>query len=61
MTLKEIRQQIRKLKAEMRAKGIRRISMMNGGHSSESMRLNERMFYLETLLQKALSPSPEQA
>jgi len=39
----------------MKAGGIRRISMMNGGHSRESMRLNERMFMLETRLKVALN------
>ena len=46
--LQDINRQIRDTRAEMKAKGIKRLSMMNGGHSSDSMRLNERMFALET-------------
>jgi len=50
---KEIREEIRALKAHMRAKGIRRLSFMNGGHTMESMRANERMFALECELKRA--------
>lgn len=52
---KEIRKAIQECRAEMRAKGIKRLSMMNGGHSPESYRLNARMFELETYL-KRLAP-----
>lgn len=48
MTTNELTTEIRKTRAEMKAKGIRRISFMNGGHSQESYRLNARMFQLET-------------
>lgn len=52
-TVKEIRAEIRALRADMKARGIRRLSMMNGGHTMESMRANERMFALETELRHA--------
>lgn len=48
----ELRRQLRAVKAEMKAKGIKRMSMMNGGHSPESMRLNEECFRLETLIKR---------
>ena len=46
--LKQIQADIRATRAEMKAKGIRRSSCFNGGHSPESYRLNSRMFELET-------------
>jgi len=49
MTDAELAKEIRETRAEMKAKGIRRSSMMNGGHSPESYRLNARMFELETV------------
>lgn len=53
MTEKEIRAEIRAIRADMKARGIRRSSFMNGGHSPESYRLNARLFELETLLKRA--------
>lgn len=50
MTEKEIRKAIRDTRAEMKSRGIRRISCFNGGHSPESYRLNAEMFRLETIL-----------
>jgi hypothetical protein len=47
-----LHQAIRECRAEMKAKGIKRISCFNGGHSSESYRLNARMFQLETELKR---------
>jgi hypothetical protein len=52
---RSLRAQIRDTRAEMKAKGIRRISFMNGGHTPESYRLNAEMFRLETLLKEAKS------
>ncbi len=54
----EIRRAIRECRAEMKAKGIRRLSCFNGGHSSESYRLNSRMFELETYLKRATKGQP---
>lgn len=53
MTSKEIRDEIRATRQEMKAKGIRRISCMNGGLSGEVYSLNARMFRLETELSDA--------
>ena len=53
MNATEIRKAIREVKAEMKAKGIKRLSCFNGGHSPDSYRLNARLFELETLLKKA--------
>jgi hypothetical protein len=46
--LQQINTQIREVRAEMKQRGIRRVSFMNGGHTPESYRLNRRMFELET-------------
>lgn len=48
MTLKEINLAIRETRAEMKSKGIRRISCFNGGLSGEAYRLNARMYELVT-------------
>lgn len=53
MSVSEIRQAIREVRAEMKSKGIKRSSCFNGGHSAESYRLNARMFELETRLKAA--------
>lgn len=45
--IKRVMEQIRDTRAEMKAKSIPRLSMMNGGHTFESLRLNEKMFALE--------------
>jgi len=42
--------ELRELKADMKARGIPRRSMMNGGHTTESMRANAQCFALETQL-----------
>jgi hypothetical protein len=54
MSSKQIRAEIRETRKEMKAKGIRRISCMNGGLSGEVYSLNARMFRLETELDSAL-------
>jgi hypothetical protein len=53
MDVKSIRSEIRQIKVEMKAKGIRRSSCFNGGHSPESYRLNAEMFRLSLLLDDA--------
>jgi hypothetical protein len=50
MNEKEIRREIRELRADMKAKGLRIISFMNGGQSLEQMRANERLFELKLRL-----------
>lgn len=50
-----IRDEMREIRAEMKAKGIRRISCFNGGHTPDSYRLNARLFELKTRLQQELS------
>jgi hypothetical protein len=54
MTKKEIRKTIREIKREMKELGLRRISFMNGGLTSEEQRYNERLFKLSCDLEKAL-------
>lgn len=49
---KEIRAELREIRAEMKRLHIRRVSCFNGGHSPESYRLNARMFALETALKR---------
>ena len=58
MTAKEIRREIRALKAYMKAKGVKRSSFMNGGHSVESYRCNAHLFELETQLKAAGKEAP---
>ena len=53
MNKQDIRKAIRETRAEMKAKGIKRVSCFNGGHSPESYRLNARLFELETKLRSA--------
>lgn len=53
MTSTEIKQAISATRKEMKAKGIRRISCMNGGLLGEVYSLNARMFRLETELKDA--------
>jgi hypothetical protein len=53
MDTAEIRRQIREVRAEMKAKGIKRSSCFNGGHSPDSYRLNAEMFRLESALRDA--------
>lgn len=53
MAVKEIKAEIRATRAEMRSKGIKRVSCFNGGLSGEVYSLNARMFKLETELEDA--------
>lgn len=48
-------QQIKAVRAEMKAAGVKRSSFMNGGHSPESYRLNARMFELETVVKRVVA------
>lgn len=52
-------QELRNVKQEMKAKGIKRSSMMNGGHSPESMRYNETCFRLETIIKRVTPSIPD--
>ena len=51
----EIRREIRRLKDDMKARGLPIRAMMNGGHTMESMRANERLFDLKLRLEDALA------
>lgn len=48
--VKAIREEIRKIKAVMKQRGIRRMSCFNGGHTNESYDFNARLFKLESYL-----------
>jgi hypothetical protein len=50
----QIRRIIKELKQDMKSRGLPIRSMMNGGHSMESMRANERLFDLKIRLDQAL-------
>lgn len=62
-TIQRIRAEIRATRAEMKAKGIKRVSCFNGGLSGEVYSLNARMFRLENELKaeqefvKAFTPN----
>lgn len=51
--VKELKKQLRGLRAEMRAAGVKKTSPFNGGMDRETQRWNERRFALETRLQEA--------
>ena len=55
-TVKEIKSDIRETRAEMKAKGIKRVSCFNGGLHGETYSLNATMFRLETELKTRCSP-----
>jgi len=50
----EIRREIAALKRDMKARGLPIRSFMNGGHTMESVRANERLFDLKIQLDRAL-------
>jgi hypothetical protein len=52
-TAKEIKREIRQLKAEMKDRGIKVTSFMNRQPSLEAARANERLFALKVELEKA--------
>jgi protoheme ferro-lyase len=47
-TLKEIADEIRETRKEMKAKRVRRISCFNGGLTADERQFNQRLFNLET-------------
>lgn len=49
-TIKEIRQELRLLRQEMKQDGIRVMSCFNGGHTAISLRYNQRLFTLKAEL-----------
>jgi preprotein translocase subunit YajC len=61
MSTEEVRSKIRETRREMRAKGIRRISCMNGGLHGEVYSLNARMMQLELELDTAVKAERLQA
>jgi hypothetical protein len=56
----EIQREIRELKADMKDRGIRVASFMNGGQTLEGMRCNERLFELKLKKEAALKAAPSQ-
>jgi hypothetical protein len=54
MTSKEIRKELRAVKAEMRERGIRTISCFNGGLDDGTYRANSQLFRLNIALKDAL-------
>ena len=50
-----LRRQIRELRAEMRAAGIRKTSCFNGGLDRETYRANAELFRLNTELERQAS------
>lgn len=52
-TPKEIKAEIREVRAEMRARGIRRTSCFNGGLTPQESQYNSRLFALNTELERA--------
>jgi len=59
-TYKDIQKEIRELKKEMKDKGIRKISIFNGGLSSDERYYNGQLFRLTTLLEKTLKNPTEE-
>ena len=55
MTSKEIRKEIRATKAEMKERGIRKVSCFNGGLDDPTYQANMRLFRLGIELQDALN------
>jgi hypothetical protein len=52
MTEKDIKKQLKELRAEMRLLGIRKISPFNGGLDRTTQQYNEQRFALETGLER---------
>ncbi len=50
--LQQLQQELRQLRKEMKAQGIRRTSCFNGGLDAETYRANARVFALETAIQR---------
>lgn len=53
--VQELRAELRETRAEMRRCHIKRLSCFNGGHTSQSYRLNARCFELETKIKRLLA------
>ncbi len=53
MEVKELKKQLRELRREMKAAGIKRTSCFNGGLDHETYRYNARCFELDTMIRKA--------
>lgn len=51
LELQEARRELRKVKEEMKAKGIRRVSCFNGGLTSDEQRCNQALFRLKATIQ----------
>lgn len=54
MTAKEIRAEIRAVKAEMKERGIKTVSCFNGGLDDGTYRANSQLFRLKLALEDAL-------
>jgi len=54
MTAKEIKAEIRAVKAEMKERGIKKVSCFNGGLDAGTYRANARLFQLSVRLSDAL-------
>lgn len=54
--LQEARAQLRELRREMKANGIKKTSPFNGGMTRETQRYNERRFALEVQIERLLPP-----
>lgn len=59
MTVKEIKQQIRETKAEMKECGIRVTSCFNGGLDRDTYRANAQLFRLKVELETAQKAEAE--
>lgn len=55
--IKEIRTDLRELRREMKAAGIKKTSPFNGGMDMVTVRANQRRFALETELKSADQPN----
>lgn len=61
MTSKEIRKEIKAVKAEMKERGIKTVSCFNGGLDSGTYRANAQLFQLKVKLDDALKAEAKQA
>lgn len=52
--IKQLRDELRAVKREMKERGVRRISCFNAGLTPEESRYNTRLFELNTKIGKAL-------
>lgn len=55
LKLQEVKREMRGLKAEMKAKGIRRVSCFNGGLTPDEQRCNQAVFQLKTVIARLTS------